>query len=131
MRYTIFMNNISLYKKILEKELVQITAELKTLGIKNPNNPSDWIATPGEISDAEPDENIAADRSEDWQERRGTITALEIRFNNITRALLKIKNGTYGICEICGDPIEEDRLKANPAARTNKAHINDEALLSK
>jgi len=39
-------------------------------------------------------------------------------------ALEKIKLGTYGICEICGNHIEEERLQANPSARTDKAHMN-------
>lgn len=123
------MTDITLYKDALEKELAQLVTDLQGLGIHNPNVPSDWIATPGEVTDAEPDENVAADRSEDWQERRGTVATLEARYNNINRALLKIENNTYGMCEICGDPIEADRLEANPAARTNKAHINDEASL--
>ena len=43
--------------------------------------------------------------------------------------LKKIEAGTFGVCEISGEPIEEDRLDANPAARTNKANINNEADL--
>ncbi len=29
-------------------------------------------------------------------------------------ALARVDNGSYGICEICGDPIGEERLKARP-----------------
>ncbi len=32
-------------------------------------------------------------------------------------ALQKIMNGTYGICERCGNPIEEERLEAIPTCR--------------
>jgi DnaK suppressor protein len=35
----------------------------------------------------------------------------------INHALLKIKNGTYGICEKTSKPIPEARLRANPIAR--------------
>jgi DnaK suppressor protein len=31
--------------------------------------------------------------------------------------LEKIKNGTYGTCENCGQKIEEARLRANPEAK--------------
>jgi len=31
-------------------------------------------------------------------------------------ALLRIENGTYGICANCGNPIGENRLKALPTA---------------
>jgi DnaK suppressor protein len=34
----------------------------------------------------------------------------------IERALARIAEGTYGICERCGKPINEERLLARPAA---------------
>jgi DnaK suppressor protein len=34
----------------------------------------------------------------------------------IERALARIDEGTYGICERCGQPIAEERLLAKPAA---------------
>jgi RNA polymerase-binding protein DksA len=34
----------------------------------------------------------------------------------IERALKRIDNGTFGVCEICGKPIEKARLKALPYA---------------
>ena len=40
-----------------------------------------------------------------------------------------IEKGTYGICEISGQPIEAERLKANPAARTSQANQEKEAQL--
>jgi RNA polymerase-binding transcription factor DksA len=35
----------------------------------------------------------------------------------IDRALAKLEDGTYGICEVSGDPIPKERLKAIPHAR--------------
>ena len=34
----------------------------------------------------------------------------------VKSALLRIENGTYGTCAICGDAIATDRLKALPTA---------------
>lgn len=53
---------------------------------------------------------------------------LEQRYKNVTDALAKIESddGSYGVCEISGETIEEDRLAANPAARTCKAHMEQE-----
>lgn len=120
------MIDTSAYKAKLETELAQITTDLNALGIHNPEVEEDWVAIPQDVATQEADENVSADRTEDWLERNGTLAALETRYNNITRALEKISNGTYGVCEISGEQIEEDRLEANPAARTCKAHINDE-----
>jgi len=66
-----------------------------------------------------------ADRTEEYDERRATLATLEGRYNNIRLALKKITDGNYGICEVSGEPIEEDRLEANPAARTCKAHMEE------
>lgn len=114
------------YKTKLEAELKELTAELKTLGIHNPTVKEDWIATPEGVDTNEADQNIGADRVEDWDERRATLSNLEGRYNDIVRALKKIEDGTYGKCEVSGEPIEEDRLEVNPAARTCKAHLDAE-----
>jgi len=36
---------------------------------------------------------------------------------DIDQALLRMKEGTYGICNRCGEPIDERRLEALPTAR--------------
>lgn len=117
------------YKKALEIELAQLTESLQELGVQNPQIPEDWITTTDTPSKNESDPNNFGDRSEEWQERRGTLSALETRFNNTRRALQKIEDGIYGVCEISGETIETDRLAANPAARTCKAHIDNESEL--
>ncbi len=116
-------------KKQLTQELETITTELKSLGVENPEVEGDWIPTPSEPSDGEPDPNDLGDRSEDWQEVRGVLDLLETRYNNIKRALEKISGGTFGHCEICDKEIEADRLDANPSARTCKEHLADEDKL--
>lgn len=116
-------------KNQLEQELAELEKELQSLGVQNPDTPADWIPTPSAAPVSTADENVVADRSEDWQERRGTLDLLETRYNNIKRALQKIAAGEYGVCEVGGEAIENDRLAANPAARTCKAHLEEEANL--
>lgn len=123
------MINTSEYKTRLQTDLAVITADLQEIGIHNPEVPEDWIPVPADTGINEADENISADRAEDLEEKTATLGALEARYNNIVRALTKIEAGTFGICEISGEEIEADRLDANPAARTCKAHMNDEATL--
>jgi RNA polymerase-binding transcription factor DksA len=43
-------------------------------------------------------------------------------------ALIRLEGGTYGLCEGCGEPINEARLDALPAARYC---VEDQAKLSK
>jgi phosphoserine phosphatase RsbU/P len=40
-------------------------------------------------------------------------------------ALERIDNGTYGICEVCKDPIEAERLFADPLMTVCIDHLND------
>ncbi len=120
------MIDIAFFKEQLEADLALITKELQALGIQNPHLASDWIATPEDILIEEADDDLAADKVEAWDERQATLSALETQWNDLKRALAKIENGTYGICEISGEAIEEERLNANPSARTCKAHMDDE-----
>lgn len=118
------------YKTQLEAMLEDITQELKTIGIHNPKNPADWIAVPDELDAEEPDQNLAADAVEAWGERNGLVAVLEAKYNGINAALARIEVGTYGVCEVCGAPIEEKRLVVSPTARTCMAHVDDEGTLS-
>ncbi len=117
------------YKSRLEDMLVQITDELKTVGIHNPQNPSDWIAIPENLDAEEPDTNVSADSIEEWNERNALVATFERKYNGILSALLRMEKNTFGICEVCGAHIEEKRLEVNPIARTCMAHLNDEIAL--
>lgn len=122
------MLNLTEYKNRLEIDLEKITAELNTLGVHDPET-DDWIETVGENNLTEADENIEADLAESMEERRATLSTLEIEYRNIKRALQKIADGNFGICEISGEPIEEARLNFKPTARTCTTHMNDEGQL--
>ncbi len=115
-------------KAQLETELDKITAELETIASYN-NETGDWVAipNPAEMNNADPTDD--ADATEEWNERRAVMAQLEIRYRNINRALEKFKAGIYGICEISGELIENERLEANPAARTSMANIDREKEL--
>lgn len=111
------------YKKSLENEKALLEKELSGISEKNPHDPADWDAVP-ENKVAEADLNVAADTHEDVEERHGVSDALEARLKNVNAALARIEEGTYGVCDVCGGQIEEDRLDANPAAPTCTAHMN-------
>ena len=117
------------FKPQLELELTKLIKQLETVAVKHPET-NDWVAVPvaEDIGNADP--NLSADAVEEWNERRALLAQLEIRYRNVTRAIDKINDGTFGQCEISGEPIEIERLTANPAARTNLANIDREKELS-
>ncbi|MDI4646083.1 TraR/DksA C4-type zinc finger protein [Cohnella hashimotonis] len=45
------------------------------------------------------------------------------RRDEVERALAKMEDGTYGLCEISGEPIGYERLEAMPVARYSIAHV--------
>lgn len=118
------MKDTNKFKDELLKELTIVESELKTVGVHDPENPSDWVAVPPPAGDVlGGDENEAADRLETYEENTGILKELEIRYNEIRAALKRIEDGTYGVCEVDGEPIEEGRLEANPAATTCMKHM--------
>ena len=100
-----------------------VERELNEVGRKNPDNKADWEAEPADTGADSADENEVADKIEEYERNTAILKDLEIRYNDIKDALKKIEAGKYGFCEISGEPIEEDRLIANPAARTCKQHM--------
>ena len=42
--------------------------------------------------------------------------------DDVDRALRRLDDGTYGLCQACGQPIGDERLEALPAARYCLAH---------
>lgn len=48
------------------------------------------------------------------------------RLDDVTRALAKLDDGSYGTCEVCGEAIPDERLEAVPAARFCVEHQADQ-----
>ncbi|MHB1330648.1 MAG: TraR/DksA C4-type zinc finger protein [Minisyncoccota bacterium] len=116
--------NLEYLKKKLEEEKTKIETELSRVAVKDPGNSSNWEPQPPVRDTSSADENTAADSIEDYEENNAITVSLESRLNDIRSGLDKIEKGTYGTCQICNKEIEDDRLEANPAARTCKEHIN-------
>jgi DnaK suppressor protein len=112
------------FKDKLSEELILIEKELNDVGRINPDNKLDWEAEPTDIDADKADSDETADKIEEFEENTALLKELEIRYNDVKDALAKIEKGEYGICEIGGEPIEEDRLIANQSARTCKKHMS-------
>jgi RNA polymerase-binding transcription factor DksA len=116
------------YKTQLEADLEIIINELKTIAVHDKQT-DDWTAVPIASDLKTADLNEEADAVEEWNVRQALMVQLETRYKNIKRALRKFDSDTYGICEVSGEPIEPNRLAANPAARTNIANRENESQL--
>ncbi|HHG74114.1 MAG TPA: TraR/DksA family transcriptional regulator [Persephonella sp.] len=56
----------------------------------------------------------------------GELEDIEIEIlRAIDQALEKMKQGSYGYCEVCGEEIEEDRLEAVPWTTLCKKHAEE------
>ena len=111
------------FKKKLEAEKKLLAEELEKVGRRNPDNLSDWEATPTDRDSSQADENTLADSVEAYEENLAIVNTLEKRYQEIRDALAKIEKGTYGLCEVCSEPIDEKRLEANPSARFCRQHM--------
>lgn len=116
--------NIPYFKSKLEKERELLKSELATVGVGdgNPNHPTSWEAKSAvEVDTA--DENEVADKMEELEENELILGQLDKQLVEVEAALERIEKGTYGICEVSGEPIEKERLEASPSARTCIKHM--------
>jgi RNA polymerase-binding transcription factor DksA len=111
------------FKDKLLKEKALLEEELSTISRVNPDNANDWEATTTDIEVDAADENEVADKMEELEDNKSIIRQLEPQLNEVKAALERIESGTYGVCEISGEPIERERLEASPSARTSMKHM--------
>lgn len=109
------------FKQRLEEEKNKLESEMGGIGRRNTAVPDDWEPVPTELGIA----SDLADQADVVMNRDSTsaiFNDLEARYDTVLRALHAMDKGTYGKCETCGEPIEEARLSADPAATTCIAH---------
>jgi RNA polymerase-binding transcription factor DksA len=112
-----FKGKLEEEQALLTKQLGDIAAEDPVTGLWTPKAPEMDVMPP----QAEPNE--AADKIEELDERGEEVTTLSARLADVRKALENIEEGNYGRCEVCNKEIEQERLEANPAARTCTAHL--------
>jgi DnaK suppressor protein len=73
-------------------------------------------------ADAQPTAFDPADNASDTLQRTGDLSILETlrsELEEIDAALGRVADGTYGVDEVTGEPIDPARLEAVPTARRN------------
>jgi RNA polymerase-binding transcription factor DksA len=110
------------FKKRLEVEKARLESEMGHIGRKSPTVPNDWEPVPSEFG-TESDLADQADVVVNHENISAILGDLEARYDTILAALARIEKRTYGKCEVGGEPIEEARLEADPAATTCTKHL--------
>ncbi|MFA6295263.1 MAG: TraR/DksA C4-type zinc finger protein [Candidatus Paceibacterota bacterium] len=116
--------DIQYFKEKLLSEKKELEADLTEVGQKNPSNAQGWEATSTNIEVDTADENEVADKFEEYEGNSGILKQLENQLTEVNSALERITNGTYGNCEVCGKPIERERLEANPSSKISIKHAH-------
>jgi RNA polymerase-binding transcription factor DksA len=116
------MNDTHHFKKLLLAEKESLEKELETIAQPMAGDPGQWEAVQKDVQ-TEPDLHDQADQLDQYQENRAIVDVLNPRYQQVCKALSRIEEGTFGICEVGGEEIEQDRLEADPSATTCKAHL--------
>jgi len=120
------MDRDYLQRKLIE-EKSRLEADLGYIGEKEKGG--SYHARPAETDETGFRDEVA-DRLEEFDEHTEASGSLRARLLSVDQALQRVEAGTFGLCEICKKEIENERLEANPAARTCVEHIASESTLS-
>jgi RNA polymerase-binding transcription factor len=112
-------------RALLAEEREHLMTQLRNIG-RAPKDESSGQPADREGGSLDFDEGFAD--SGQVTAERGEVDALATNLlenlKDVDDALAKLDEGTYGRCEVCGEPIAEARLEAMPSARTCIAHAS-------
>ncbi len=118
-------NNTIMDKKTLEELNQKLNQEkddlekiLKDFASKDSGAPGGWRSNMPAYNQDGANLEEESDEVEAYQNLLSQEASLENRLKEVNAAIDKIKNEGYGICENCKKPIEIERLKTYPAAKT-------------
>ena len=101
------------FKKMLLQEKTVLEKQYKDLEEGN------LLASQSDFSGEMPfEEEYAASGTTTFERERDLSLSENVKdiLKRVSEALDRIENGTFGICEMCGSPIPEERLQALPYA---------------
>lgn len=104
------------FRKLLEEERTRLANAVEFLHDESGASLEDEL---GEIGGGGTDNHLGdtAGAAYDRELDQGLEEGAQQTLDEIDAALARIDDGTYGICENCGEPIPEDRLRAIPWTR--------------
>jgi RNA polymerase-binding transcription factor DksA len=96
------------YATLLRSEQKGLQAQLEELGFGSQGDTG--LNYDSNFADSS---QVTAERGE--AER--LVAELQDSLDEVDAALVRLREGNFGVCEVCGKPIGEARLEAMPAAR--------------
>lgn len=104
------------FRKLLEAEQTRLQGAVAFLEKENAGSVEEEL---GEIGGRGEDNHMAdmATATYDRELDEGLEEGAQHTLEEITAALQRIDDGSYGVCEACGEPIGAERLSAIPWAR--------------
>ncbi len=102
--------NVDQAASVLESERSKLVRQLGDLGANERGELT------GEVEYGEGFADAAAATAE-RSEVLGIVDNLRVMLESVDAALAKVAAGSYGLCELCGRPIDDDRLEFRPTSR--------------
>jgi RNA polymerase-binding transcription factor DksA len=101
------------FRKLLEEERGRLLHAAGRLHAENVESMEDTL---GELATRGVDNHLGDVASEtyDRELEEGLEEGARETLRQIDDALQRIEDGTYGTCEVCGKPIDQERLRAIP-----------------
>jgi RNA polymerase-binding transcription factor DksA len=93
------------YRSLLEEERASLVSQLTELGFGEQGN----LTYDSNFADTS---QVTAERGE----AEALASQLKEALGDVLQALGKLDEGTYGVCERCGQQIDPARLEAKPAS---------------
>ena len=109
-------NETDKYRELLVQERERLTIAVERLHVGNSSSIEDEL---GELSAAGVDNHMADTASATYEREldTGFQEGAQHTLEQVEAALGRIDAGSYGVCEVCGEPIGAERLSAIPWAR--------------
>lgn len=106
---------LEMFKRLLEKHLSLVRGDIsqieeESLSKSFTEQTGELTTMPGDIADLSA-ESFDHEFGVKMLENKGELAA------EIEAAIERIENGSFGLCEECGNPINKERLRAIPYAR--------------
>jgi RNA polymerase-binding transcription factor len=99
-----------------------IRAQLESLRVELTTECEQTAATAaaaGQLGDGAGDDEVdSGARTSQREQQMSVVATIRDRQDQVEHAMRRLDGGTYGRCEVCGQPIAPERLAAFPSATT-------------